>query len=235
LAYERRVTSPLQYAGYVFIDALSALGIKAPKRVLTAACPSDAPLITTQTSPALGQILTRLGKDSDNFVAEMVLKTLGAERRRKPGSSSDGAGVVQETLKRQGLPSAGLAMVNGSGLYQGNRVSTELISQLLLAMYRNPSLRDDFVAHLAVGGADGTLVRRFRDLPAARIVRAKTGTLDDVIALSGYILGPSAERGIVFSFLANGVSGKHGQARDLIDRVVAACAAHLYGQPVPGP
>ena len=235
LAYERRVTSPLHYAGYVFIDALTAVGIKAPNRVLTTACPSDAPLITTHTSPPLAEILTRLGKDSDNFVAEMVLKTLGAERRHKPGSSSDGVAVVQETLKRQGVPTAGLAMVNGSGLFQGNRVSTELISQLLVSMYRNPSLRDDFVAHLAVGGIDGTLARRFRDLPAARIVRAKTGTLDDVIALSGYVLGPSAERAIVFSFLANGVSGKHGQARDLIDHVVAAIAGYLYGQPAPNP
>jgi D-alanyl-D-alanine carboxypeptidase/D-alanyl-D-alanine-endopeptidase (penicillin-binding protein 4) len=235
LAYERRVTSPLHYAGYVFIDALTALRIKAPKRVLTTACPIDAPLIATHVSPALAEILARLGKDSDNFVAEMVLKTLGAERRHKPGSSSDGVSVVQETLKRQGLPTEGLSMVNGSGLFQGNRVSTELISQLLVVMYKNPSLRDDFVAHLAVGGVDGTLARRFRNLPAARIVRAKTGTLDDVIALSGYVLGPSADRAVAFSYLANGVSGKHGQARDLIDRVIETIAAHLYGRPAPTP
>jgi D-alanyl-D-alanine carboxypeptidase/D-alanyl-D-alanine-endopeptidase (penicillin-binding protein 4) len=231
LAYQRRVVSPLPFAGYAFIEALDALRIKAPKRVLVQACPTDAPLIVLHASPALAEILTRLGKDSDNFVAEMVLKTLGAERRRKPGTSRDGTSVVQETLKRLALPTEGLTMINGSGLFQGNRVTTDLISQLLAAMYKNPSLRDDFVAHLAVGGVDGTLTKRFLHLPAARIVRAKTGTLDDVIALSGYVLGPSAERAIAFSFLANGVTGKHAQAKDLIDHVVEAVAADMYGRP----
>jgi D-alanyl-D-alanine carboxypeptidase/D-alanyl-D-alanine-endopeptidase (penicillin-binding protein 4) len=235
LAYERRVTSPLHYAGYVFIDALEALRIQTPQRVVTRPCPADAPLIAAYLSPALAEILTRMGKNSDNFVAEMVLKTLGAERRRKPGSSADGVSVVQETLRRLALPAEGMAMVNGSGLFEGNRVSTALIVQLLLTMYRNPSLRDDFVAHLAVGGVDGTLARRFHHLPAPRIVRAKTGTLDDVIALSGYVLGPSPERAIAFSFLANGVGGKQSLARDLIDRVVAHLAAHLYGRPPPAP
>ncbi|HEY2735971.1 MAG TPA: D-alanyl-D-alanine carboxypeptidase/D-alanyl-D-alanine-endopeptidase, partial [Polyangiales bacterium] len=209
LAYQRRVTSPLPYAGYLFIDALDALRIKAPKRVSIKSCPSDAPLIAFHSSAPLAELLTRLGKDSDNFVAEMILKTLGAERRRQPGTSSDGAAVVQATLQRLNLPIEGLMMINGSGLFQGNRVTTDLLSSLLVAMYRNPSLRDDFVADLAVGGVDGTLAKRFHNLPAPRIVRAKTGTLDDVIALSGYVLGPTADRAMAFSFLANGVTGKH--------------------------
>src|SRR5262249_5891599 len=113
--------------------------------------------------------------------------------------------------------------------------TTALISQLLLALYQNPSLRDDFVAQLAVGGVDGTLARRFRTLPATRIVRAKTGTLDDAIALSGYVLGPAPERAFAFSFIANGVAGKHSHTRDLIDHVVEAIAAHLYGRPLEAP
>jgi D-alanyl-D-alanine carboxypeptidase/D-alanyl-D-alanine-endopeptidase (penicillin-binding protein 4) len=231
--YMRRVTSPLAYAGYVFIDALHAAGIKTPERVTLGSCAADAPLIVMRNSPALAESLTRMGKDSDNFVAEMVLKTLGAERRRKPGTSEAGVSVVMDTLQRLHVPLEGVTMINGSGLFQGNRVTTALISQLLLAMYRNPSLRDDFIAHLAVGGIDGTLARRFRNLPAPRIVRAKTGTLDDAIALSGYVLGPTPERAFGFSFLANGVTGKHGQARDLIDRVVDALVARLYTRPLP--
>jgi D-alanyl-D-alanine carboxypeptidase/D-alanyl-D-alanine-endopeptidase (penicillin-binding protein 4) len=119
-------------------------------------------------------------------------------------------------------------MINGSGLFLGNRVTTDLISRLLLTVYRNPTLRPDFVSELAVGGVDGTLIKRFRSLPAPRIVRAKTGTLDDVIALSGYVLGPSPERGYVFSYLANGITGKQPQARDLIDGIVSALAGQLY-------
>jgi serine-type D-Ala-D-Ala carboxypeptidase/endopeptidase (penicillin-binding protein 4) len=228
LAYLRRVNSPLHYAGWVFIDALEALRIKVPHSFVVGLCPSDAPLLVLRNSPPVGQLVSRLGKESDNFVAEMLLKTLGAERRKKPGTSADGLSVMLESLKRIGLPLQGVELVNGSGLFQGNRVTSELLSQLLVAMYANPSLREDFVAHLAVGGVDGTLARRFRNLPLPRIVRAKTGTLDDVIALSGYVLGPRPERAVAFSFLANGVSGKHAQAKDLIDRAVEAIASELF-------
>lgn len=228
LAYERRVESPLHYAGYALVDALHALHIQAPRRVRVASCPVEAALIASKTSAPLAEILSKLGKESDNFVAEMVLKILGAERKRKPGRSADGVAVVLDALKRQGVPLTGVSMVNGSGLFHGNAVTTNALSRLLAAMYGNPSLRDDFVAHLAVGGVDGTLARRFRSLPAPRIVRAKTGTLDDVIALSGYVLGPQPGSAVAFSYLANGVTGKHTEARDLIDHMVEAIAAYLY-------
>ncbi len=230
LAYERRVESPLPYAGYVFIDALRTLRIQVPKRVVLGACPSGAPLITSKQSQPLAEILTRLGKESDNFVAEMVLKVIGAERKRHPGSSADGVAVVLDTLKRLHVATTGLSMVNGSGLFHGNRVAAAHFAGVLAAMYANPSLRDDFIAHLAVGGVDGTLARRFKNLPAPRIVRAKTGTLEDVIALSGYVLGPTPNRAIAFSYLANGVSGKHTEARELIDKIVDELAAYLYGK-----
>jgi D-alanyl-D-alanine carboxypeptidase/D-alanyl-D-alanine-endopeptidase (penicillin-binding protein 4) len=119
-------------------------------------------------------------------------------------------------------------MINGSGLFQGNLVTTELFSQVLVAMYGDPSLHPEYIAHLAVGGADGTLARRFTQLPVPRIVRAKTGTLNDVIALSGYVLGPKPGRAYAFSFLANGVKGKQGAARGLIDKVVETLASDLH-------
>jgi serine-type D-Ala-D-Ala carboxypeptidase/endopeptidase (penicillin-binding protein 4) len=228
MAFARRVESPLHYAGHAFVDALRSLRIQVPKRVIVGACPASTPLISMRNSPPLSEILAALGKDSDNFVAEMVLKVLGAERKRTPGRSADGAAVAIDTLKRIGVPIEGLKMVNGSGLFQGNEVSSQQLAALLLAMYRNPSLRDDFVAHLAVGGVDGTLSRRFRSLPQPRIVRAKTGTLDSVISLSGYVLGPKPGEGFAFAYLANAISGKQGDARSLVDAVVEALAASLY-------
>jgi D-alanyl-D-alanine carboxypeptidase/D-alanyl-D-alanine-endopeptidase (penicillin-binding protein 4) len=230
MAFARRVESPMHYAGHALIDALRALRIQVPRRVTVGVCPSDAGLIASHVSQPLGEILSRLGKESDNFVAEMVLKIIGAERKRKPGRSADGVLVVLEALQRMGVKTEGIAMVNGSGLFHGNQVSAAHFASLLAAMHRNPSLRDDFIAHLAVGGVDGTLARRFRNLPAARIVRAKTGTLDDVIALSGYVLGPTPNQAIAFSYLANHVSGKHTEARELIDKLVETIAAYLYAK-----
>ncbi len=233
LAYERRVPMPLLFAGHLFVDALRSAGVGVTKKVTVGPCPPDLPLLYLQSSPPVGEILAKLGKDSDNFAAEMLLKVLGAERTRKPGKSSEGAAVVVDILRRLDVPTTGLLILNGSGLFRGNRVTADQLSRLLAAMYADPAFRDDFVAHLAVGGVDGTLARRFKKMPHARIVRAKTGTLDDVIALSGYVLGPTPDRGYAFSFLANGVSGKHAQSRTLIDQLVDTLAGALYGAPQP--
>jgi serine-type D-Ala-D-Ala carboxypeptidase/endopeptidase (penicillin-binding protein 4) len=229
LALPRRVASPLYYAGHVLVDTLTAAGIRAPAKVQLGACRADAPLISRLESRPLAELLGMLGKNSDNFVAEMLVKIMGAERTHKSGSTVAGISVVQEALRKLGVPVANnLSMINGSGLFQGNLVTTSLFSQLLLAMYREPAFRSEYVAQLAVGGADGTLARRFTQLSTPRVVRAKTGTLNDVIALSGYVLGPAPERVYAFSFLANGIKGKQGQARALVDKVVETLASDLY-------
>jgi D-alanyl-D-alanine carboxypeptidase/D-alanyl-D-alanine-endopeptidase (penicillin-binding protein 4) len=89
-------------------------------------------------------------------------------------------------------------------------------------------MRDEYVAHLAIAGVDGTLASRLRDLPRPRIVRAKTGTLDDAIALSGYVLGPTPAQTAVFSVIVNGARGRHGAARGLCDGVARAVAQDLW-------
>ncbi len=122
-------------------------------------------------------------------------------------------------------------MVNGSGLFDGNQVAPQHVTQTLVAAYRDPAIRAEYVAHLAVGGSDGTLRSRLEDLPRARMVRAKTGTLRDVIALSGYVLG-EADRSVAFSFLANGIAGKQGKAKKLADDIVRALANYAI-RPTP--
>jgi D-alanyl-D-alanine carboxypeptidase/D-alanyl-D-alanine-endopeptidase (penicillin-binding protein 4) len=95
-------------------------------------------------------------------------------------------------------------------------------------MYSDPALEPEFVAQLAVAGVDGTLTKRFSQLPAPRIIRAKTGTLDDVVALSGYVLGRVPERVMAFSVLCNGVHGKQAEARALADQIATDIARHLW-------
>src|SRR5262249_23050556 len=144
---------------------------------------------------------------------EMLLKVLAAERVGLPGRSELGAGAALQAIKRLNVPTAGIRMVNGSGLFGDSRVSAGQITKLLAAMYSDPAVQPEFVAQLAVGGVDGTLAHRLTQLPSPRVVRAKTGTLDDVIALSGYVLGRTPERVLAFSVLCNGVRGKQNAAR----------------------
>lgn len=227
LSYRRRVEAPLEFAGHVFIDALKALRVQVPRRVRVAAMPKGLPLLASRASPPLAEILAALGKDSDNFVAEMVWKTIAAERVRQPGRSEDAAPFVLEALKKRGVHTEGMTLVNGSGLFNGNRVSAAQLCALLASMYGDPAVRAEYVSHLAIGGVDGTLANRLKGTEP-RVVRAKTGTLNDVIALSGYVLGPKPDQAFAFSVLANGVGGKQQIARALADQIAVDLAQHLW-------
>jgi D-alanyl-D-alanine carboxypeptidase/D-alanyl-D-alanine-endopeptidase (penicillin-binding protein 4) len=228
VSYRRRVESPLYYAGYALVEALRAQHIQVPRRVRLGPTESGLALLASHESPPLAAMLSSLGKHSDNFVAEMLLKVLAAERVGRPGRSELGAEAALRTLKRLGVPTNALAITNGSGLFGKSRVAAAQLTKLLSTMFNDPALQPEYIAQLAVGGVDGTLARRFAQLPAPRIVRAKTGTLDDVIALSGYVLGRVPERAIAFSVLANGVHGKQGAARALADQIASDIAQHLW-------
>jgi D-alanyl-D-alanine carboxypeptidase/D-alanyl-D-alanine-endopeptidase (penicillin-binding protein 4) len=227
VSYRRRVESPLAFAAHAMVEALDRAGIRASGRVRVAAVSEPMPLLAARRSPPLAHLLSAMGKESDNFTAEMVLKVLGAERRR-PGSSESGLEAVREVLAEAGVTSDRIELVNGSGLFNGNRVGAGHIVALLTHVYRDEAVRSEYVSHLAIAGVDGTLERRLTDLPAPRIVRAKTGTLNDVIALSGYVLGPEPSQALAFSVLVNGARGRQSAARQLADRVATVLAEHLH-------
>jgi D-alanyl-D-alanine carboxypeptidase/D-alanyl-D-alanine-endopeptidase (penicillin-binding protein 4) len=209
------------------VEALRRAQIETSGRVRIGPTPSGTPLITSRTSPPLSEVIRAMGKASDNFTAEMVLKVLGAERAR-PGTTARGAEVLSEVLVTAGVPEGRATLVNGSGLFDGNLIAASHVTSLLSHVYQTPSVRSEFLAHLSVAGRDGTLGRRLTDLPAEGIVRAKTGTLNDVIALSGYVLGPEPGQAYAFSVLANGIRGRQGEARRLADDIARALARHLH-------
>jgi D-alanyl-D-alanine carboxypeptidase/D-alanyl-D-alanine-endopeptidase (penicillin-binding protein 4) len=228
IAYRRRVEAPLPYAGYALIEALRAQRVQVPRRVRIATMPAGLPLLASRRSAPLSEQLAALGKHSDNFVAEMLLKVLGAERVGAPGRTANGASVALQAVRRLNVSTGGMQILNGSGLFAPNRVSAGQLTQLLAAMYNSPATRPEYVAHLAIAGVDGTLAKRLDQLPSPRVVRAKTGTLDDVITLSGYVLGRTPERVFAFSVLTNGIKGKQQAARDLADAVALNAAQHLW-------
>ena len=226
VGYRRRIEHPLVHAGHVMAEALERVGIRGRRQVRLGAGPSGQPLLTSRSSEPVSQLLHRVGKWSDNFYAEMLLKVIGAERAR-PGTSARGAEVLQQVLAEAGVEEGAASIVNGSGLFEGNRIAPRHLVKVLGHVYANPAIRHEYLSHLAVGGVDGTLRRRLRDLPRPGIVRAKTGTLNDVISLSGYVLGPD-DRVVRFSFLANGIRGRQGRSRQLADDIVRAVADELY-------
>ena len=227
VSYRRRIENPLPWVGYVFAEALRAQGIRVGDGVSVGDTPSGAALLASTESDQVATLIHALGKWSDNFVAEMLFKVMGAERHR-PGRAEDAVAAVRAELQEAGIGLEGIEIVNGSGLFDGNEIAPQRIAEILRAAWNDPAIRGEYVSSLAVGGVDGTLRRRLRDLPAPRVVRAKTGTLAGVIALSGYVLGPEPGSAYAFSFLANDVRGRHGPARGLADQIATALARHLH-------
>jgi D-alanyl-D-alanine carboxypeptidase/D-alanyl-D-alanine-endopeptidase (penicillin-binding protein 4) len=228
LRYRQRVDDPRLLAGCVLRGALAAAGIgTAGKLALGGAHEREA--IVVHASQKLADLLPELGKNSDNFYAETLLKALGATVHGAPGTSAGGADLALGWLMKIGAADAGTRVTNGSGLFDTNRLSPRTLARVLAAGWRDPGLGADFVNQLAVGGVDGTLKARFSSFASRRAVVAKTGTLNDTVALSGYVISPERRGAVVaFSFIASNLHGKLTAARQKIDHVVEALAFELW-------
>lgn len=227
LRFGKRVDDPRLFPGYVLAEVLREMGIEVRGTVAAGGEKAHARLTYVESAP-LAVLVRELGKNSDNFYAETLLKALGGFLHGAPAHTADGASGIVEWLGTIGALETGTRLVNGSGLFDANRVSARTLAAVLRHAYGSARIGPDFVAQLAVGGVDGTLRSRFPKERDQRIVRAKTGTLDDVVALSGYVLAPPGKSPVAFSFIVEGVTGRHAEARDHIDRCVETIAASLW-------
>jgi D-alanyl-D-alanine carboxypeptidase/D-alanyl-D-alanine-endopeptidase (penicillin-binding protein 4) len=223
----RRVDDPRLLAGYALRAALKDAGIEATGGVHTAKS-REKKLLASHRSEPLGELLTALGKESDNFYAEMIFKALSAPKKGEPATSEAGAEAAARILREVSAFEPGVVVKNGSGLFDANRATPWSMAALLRAAYSDPTISPEFVSHLAIGGVDGTLRGRFRKWSSYRAIRAKTGTLDAVAALSGYVLAPSSGSPVAFAILVNGVSGKIAESRRAMDAIVEAIALESW-------
>jgi D-alanyl-D-alanine carboxypeptidase/D-alanyl-D-alanine-endopeptidase (penicillin-binding protein 4) len=227
-SYPRRIDDPVLFAGTALREALRAAGVAVDgQEVKRGAAPEGAETLAEHASDPLGTWLWKLGKESSNFHAEQLLRILAAERKGVPGTAAAGAEVVREALVAWGVPVDGLVLRNGSGLFAADEATPRTIAALLRAVYLDATIRPDFLAGLAVAGVDGTTASRLRGTAAQGLVRAKTGTLAGVSALSGYALSPDGRSGYAFSVLVNDVCGRTDAARDLQDAIARALAEAL--------
>jgi D-alanyl-D-alanine carboxypeptidase/D-alanyl-D-alanine-endopeptidase (penicillin-binding protein 4) len=222
--FTRRAEDPRLLAGYALKALLEKADVKVGGDVKLGA--GRGHVLAKHLSEPLSTLLYSLGKQSDNFYAEMIFKTLAGETRGRPAKSADSGDAVVKWLSSVGAADAGLVLKNGSGLFDADRVTAWSTVQLLRWAWRDPEIQPEYVAQLSVGGVDGTLHKRFHQELTRRRVRAKTGTLDDVIALSGYVLREDGRGPIAFSVFFNHVAGKQDGARHATDRLVELVAKY---------
>ncbi|HEX3695934.1 MAG TPA: D-alanyl-D-alanine carboxypeptidase/D-alanyl-D-alanine-endopeptidase [Polyangia bacterium] len=225
----RRVVDPPAYLGNTLRQLLDRRGISVGKPVRVAAAPAQGlRILSTHESAPLGVAAHDLNKRSNNFAAEQVLRTLGAEVVGRPGSWDHGLEAVARYLVTAGVARGSYQMTNGSGLYESNRFSAEQITQVLRAATRDFRISAEFLASLAVAGTDGTIAHRMTGTLAERFVRAKTGTLATASCLSG-IAGSPGHIPLIFSVLMNDVASA-GEARRLQDRAAELLVAYLEAE-----
>ena len=197
--------------------AARALTAALERRGVTVAGPAGGSCATRRVPLALDlseplvAIVRHINRESDNFVAEMVLKE--SERASLAGSTAAGSRVVRAALADAGVPVEGVRIADGSGLSALDRLTANALVAILKAGAADPSIRDAFVTSLSVAGVSGTLEKRLARRPTRGRVIAKTGTTNAASSLAGFI-----RRRYVFAILQNGSPVPYWSARAAQDR-----------------
>lgn len=209
------------YAATVFRDALVAAGVTVKGQARAGTAPPHPVELAQHASPALGELLQRLLKRSDNLYAELCLRELGVAAGGR-GTVEDGLRAVREFLERHQISQAGLRLADGSGLSRYDLVTPRTIAGVLrtMAFHRE---RVSFFDALPLAGVDGTLRLRMVGTAANRRVRAKTGYLSNHTALSGYVTTRGGDL-LIAATLFNHFLGPTREAREAHDAFFAALA-----------
>jgi D-alanyl-D-alanine carboxypeptidase/D-alanyl-D-alanine-endopeptidase (penicillin-binding protein 4) len=187
-------------------ELFNETGIRFSGKVRHGAVPDSvfgaAPFYMQESQP-LFETIKPMFKVSSNFAAEMLFKTIAAEKAGAPGSWTAGSRIVEKWWVDSGYPGV-ITVQNGSGMGNGNRISPAQIAFLLQKVWNNKIIMPDFLSALPAAGVDGTLEKRFAGSHLTGKVRAKTGTLNNygVSSLAGYVLLDN--RTCVFAILFNG-------------------------------
>lgn len=219
------ITAAEQFASQLRV-AGAAAGLTVAADVGRSPAPADAATLARAESATVAQQVDVMLQDSDNYLAE-ALGRLAAVASGRPGSNDGATDVVRAEVAAAGVDTSGLALEDVCGLAMGNRVSAlDLVSVVrTIATGADDRLRAA-LAGFPVAGLTGTLDVRYQD-PASQqgagLVRAKTGTLNTVIALSGYVVDADG-RLLLFSFIGNDLAPGAAGNKAAVDRAAAALA-----------
>lgn len=209
---------PPSAAAGVLTELLLQRGVRVQGGAAAGQAPPEARELAAVESAPVGRLVQTMLRESDNMVAELLVKEIGL-RSAGVGSTSAGVQAVAQSLQRQGLPVGGTTVADGSGLSDDDRVTCRLLASLL------SQAEESLIGGLPLAARDGTLERRFVGTPVAGRMRAKTGSLDGIASLAGTVQTAAGNR-LTFAYVVNGLPvGDSG--RKLQD----ALAAALVGSP----
>lgn len=219
----KSITNPAYYAGANFREFLKQRQIDVPGAIVKGGVPANARLVAEQDSNPLSFALNAMNKFSNNFIAEMLTKSLAAAKVGPPAHMKDGIDQIRTFLEKElGFDPKTFDLVNASGLSRKNQFMPKHFIEALAWVKNQFRIYPEFLQSLPISGVDGTLERRLRETPAENWVRAKTGLLNGNVALAGYA-GRVNEEEVLFVFIYNG-PGDEARVRGIFDNMAVALA-----------
>ena len=205
------------YAFGLFTELWHEVGGVFRGQLRKAEIPADQVPVLTWRSRPFGEIIRSINKNSNNVMTRQLLYTLGAESAGPPGTRASGIAAVRSFLTSRGLDIRSLQLTNGAGLARDERASMRLLTDILRLAYRSP-FAPEFLASLSLGGLDGTTRGRFDARDADDLMHVKTGRLDHVSALAGYV--HTAKRTYTVAIVMNSEDAHRGPGQELEEAVV---------------
>lgn len=191
------VKDPQLQAEILIREALQRLGIEFKGKFVYGKVPAKLTKLAHHASEPLSVLLGAILGDSNNLYAESLTKTMGA-KMYGTGSFKTGALAVRQTLSSMtGIDFSQMRLMDGSGASRYNLIAPEHLSRLLYTMHHEPKIGVHFREALAISGINGTLKSRFASFDTKANIKAKTGSLNGVSALSGYLTTRSNHQLIV--------------------------------------
>lgn len=209
-----------QYAFYTFKKLWRELGGKFSGQLKIQDTPSSAVKVLDQLSDPLGYIVRDINKWSNNLMARQLLLTIGAEKSLPPASEVKGAEAIKNWLGSKEvngkfLSFDELVIDNGSGLSRTERISAEHLAQMLVGAYSSPVM-PELMASLPILGLDGTVKKRLNDSVMAGRAHLKTGSLDGVSAIAGYVLDKQSKRYVLVMLVNHAKAAASKAAQDAL-------------------
>ena len=199
----KAVSEPDMWSGIQLKAFLKQRNITSTGTIRRGQVPQLVRLVATSESKNLSEVLSDMNKFSNNFVAEMLTKTIAAQEVQQNASLKKGVEIIRSELKKLGLTNKDFEVDNPSGLTRENLLSAYALNEVLMAMKNNFTTFSTVVESLPIAGIDGTLKKRMKNSAAEGWVRAKTGYIDGVVSLAGYA-GRKNGDVLTFAFLYNG-------------------------------
>lgn len=219
----KSISNPILWTGSHLKEFLSERGITLKGKVKAGDCEENSTILATSPSKNLIEMASDMLKFSNNFVAEMLVKNLAAEDmttnpKARNATMKEGIEGIRTYLDKLGFSRKDYVLENVSGLTRDNRFTAKQLSQVLANIKSDFLIYPEFLSGLPIAGVDGTMKNRLKN-DNSLTVRAKTGYLDGVVGLAGYI-GRKDKSPLIFTFIFNGGFDQGLAARPMFDELI---------------